>query len=89
MPPELEVILLGLAIVDDIGAILVTAAFDSGSLQREHDDGASLHRPWRAAAPFRREAEAHGTIPDPDPQPSLADPDGDGKTDPYRVQTGG
>jgi NhaA family Na+:H+ antiporter len=40
IPPELKVLLLGLAIVDDIGAIIVIAAFYSDGLQAE----------WLAAA---------------------------------------
>lgn len=37
----------------------------------------------------RHAAEEHGTIPSDDHEQTLADPDGDGETDPYRVQTGG
>lgn len=37
----------------------------------------------------RRRAQEHGTLPDGEPVRSLADPDGDGDVDPYRVETGG
>ena len=37
----------------------------------------------------RRDAEEHGTVPSSEPRQTLADPDGDGEVEPYRVQTGG